>query len=123
MSAFGLTPEPDSSEPKAKVSTDLLADFEPRKVSRPAPDLSESDRAAKAAGFTSREPVSIPYERPTRRNRRPPEQSHPLSIRTPDSILRRFIAYADERNMSYSQALESLLNDSDRLAVIKREGK
>ena len=122
MSSFGLNPEPDETAPKPQVAKDLIANLVPRKSPRPISNLAESDKAAADAGFTSRDPSSKPqtYVRPTRR-RRTPEQSYPLSMRTPVSILERFIAYAEERKLSYPLALESLLDDSQELARIRGE--
>ena len=116
MGDFGLEPE-EPHKPKTEFAADLLANIKPRNIPKPVIPISEGDEAAQRAGFTSREPsVRVaPYTRPTR-VRRKLEQSYPLSMRTPVSILERFIAYAEAKKLSYPLALESLLNDSDDLA-------
>jgi hypothetical protein len=120
--AFGLNDDANTpAVSSAQVTTDLIANIKPRPAPRPAANIAESDKAAAAAGFTSREPAAkttLPYDRPTRRKRKL-EQCYPLSMRTPVSILERFIRYAEEHKLSYPLALESLLDESDKLANLR----
>lgn len=117
---FGLGIDDPIATPSApaapSVATELLSGLRPRIAARPQSPLIESDENAKKAGFTSREPNSAAvvssYTRPTRQ-RRKQEQTFPLSMRTPESILRRFIAYAEKHKLSYPLALEKLLDESE----------
>ena len=106
------------------VATDLISSVKPRTSSRSTINTAESDRVAGAAGFTSREPSAAvavaPYATP-RRQKRPPEVRTPLSMSVPRSVHVRFRDFADERNLSYPDALEKLLNDSELLQRLERK--
>jgi len=121
MADFGLKSE-EPAVPKPQVNVSLLSNIKPREAPRPTSHVAESDRAAEATGFTSREPGPKfePYIRPARRKRKQ-EQTYPLSMRAPVSILQRFIAYAERHKLSYPFALERLLDESESLATMRGE--
>ena len=107
-----------------QVAADLLSSVKPRTSSRSTSNAAESDRVAAAAGFTSREPSAAipvaPYATP-RRQKRPPEIRTPLSMMVPRSVHVRFRDFADERNLSYPEAIEKLLDDSELLQRLERK--
>jgi hypothetical protein len=125
MADFGLNL--DETQKKPEVSTDLLASIKPRSSSRVNVDIAESDRNATSAGFRSREsvpavfPEEVNYMTPRRRKRKP-EPTTPLSMRPPRSVHARFRDYADRLKISYPEALEKLLDDSDTLARLEQRG-
>ena len=121
MADFGLKAD-EPATPKPQVNVGLISSIKPRVSPRPIPHMAESDKAAEASGFTSREPGPKfePYIRPARRKRKQ-EQTYPLSMRAPVSILQRFIAYAERHKLSYPFALERLLEESESLAAIRGE--
>lgn len=117
MSGFGLSPEPDETpteEQKPTLATDLLAGLRGGRTKRPPISLTESDKLAQEIGFTSREPGSkVSYSRPTRkRQKRAVEFTFALNMRVRESLLNRFIAYCDEKALSYPEALEQLMNEA-----------
>jgi hypothetical protein len=121
MADFGLKPEgPDV--PKPKVNVGLISNIKPREVPRPTAHIAESDRAAEATGFTSREPGPKvePYIRPLL-GKRKPEQRYPLSLMPTVETRLRFNAYAKKHNLSLPLALERLLDESESLATMRGE--
>ena len=121
MADFGLKRE-EPAVPKPQVDVDLISSIKPRESRHPITNIAESDRVAEAAGFTSREPGPKfePYIRPARQKRKH-EQTYPLSMRAPVSILQRFIAYAEKHKLSYPFELERLLEESESLAMMRGE--
>jgi hypothetical protein len=127
MSDFGLKAEGGENRAdtaKRALPVDLIAGVKPRAVSRQMIDAVESERAADALGFRSREPgASSSGGSTTRvlRKKRAPEDTSPLALRLRVSLHKRFLAYADAHGgLSYPAALERLLDESEGLA---RSGK
>jgi hypothetical protein len=118
-SDFGLMSD-ESVLQKPQVATDLISSIKPRTTPRSSVNLAESDRIAVSAGFTSREPSISPeqieavYATP-RRKRRAPEPKTPFSTMLRKSLHERLRDFADRRNMSYPDVIETLLNDSEQL--------
>jgi hypothetical protein len=114
MSDFGLS---DATNGRNKTDHRALIDsIKPRAEGELKVDVKESDKAAESAGYNSREakpPVdtSAAFATP-RRKKSVPEVMTPLSMRLRRSVHVRFIEFADERNLSYPEALELLLNNS-----------
>jgi hypothetical protein len=125
MADFGLKND-EPSPAKPHVAPDLLASIKPRSAPRPSINVAESDRLAATAGFTSREPSHLAvdpreiYGTP-RRAKREPEPMTPLSMKLRRSLHKRFRDFADERKLSYPEALEKLLNDSEILERLERK--
>lgn len=107
------------------VAVDLISAVKPRPITRSREGTAESDRLAGTVGFTSREPTPAaaiaPYATP-RRVKRQSEVMTPLSMRVPRSVHVRFRDFADDRKLSYPDALEKLLNDSELLQRIETKG-
>lgn len=103
---FGFIPE--SEEPEA----DLALQFKPTPVHRPLHPMEELDRAAGAAGFSSREPSELaPDATPARRrriNREPATRA--LAIRMTEPQFRRFLSCADRHQLTYSETISHLLD-------------
>jgi hypothetical protein len=123
MGDFGL--KLDETQKKPEVAKDLLAGMKPRASSRSNVDLAESDRNAVSAGFRSRESVPAVFSDPgnymtPRRRKREPEPTTPLSMRPPRSVHARFRDYADGLKISYPEALEKLLDESETLARLQQ---
>lgn len=116
----------ESAPTKPQVSTNLLAHIKPRTAPRPSINIAESDRAAESVGFSSREPssarppVAEVYGTP-RRQKRTPEPTTAISMRVPRSIHVRFRDFADERKLSYPEALEKLLDNNEILERLERK--
>ena len=114
MSKFGLNLVEDEERPSdlSKLS-DRLATF-PAVTTRHSIDLVASDAAAAVHGFTSREPITAAHERPAvQRSRRRiglAEPTRHLAIRLTESQYSRFVAYADEHQLTYHDALCRLLD-------------
>jgi hypothetical protein len=114
---FGLkNDEPVTSQ----VATELIGSIKPRIAPRGPVNLAEIDRVATSAGFTSREPSAAPppatelYATP-KRKKKAPEPTTPLSMRLRISVHRRFRDWADDRKLSYPEALEKLLDANEVL--------
>ena len=102
-SKFGFVPEEEERK------EDLALQFVPTPVDRPRHSILESDRAAVAVGFASREHNAQP--KPVRRRRVNRETSfRMLSIRTPETLFARFLRYADRHELTYHDALAQLLD-------------
>ena len=121
MADFGLKTE-DPAVPKTQVNVGLISSIKPREAPRPTGNIGESDRAAEATGFTSREPGPKvePYIRPLRKKHKQ-EQRYPLSMRPTVTTIERFNAYADKHKLSLPLALERLLDESESLATMRGE--
>ena len=121
MADFGLKPE-EPAIPKSQVNVGLISNMKPRETPRPITHIAESDRAAEASGFTSREPGPKvePYIRPLRKKYKQ-EQRYPLSMRPTVTTIERFNAYADRHKLSLPLALERLLDESESLAALRGE--
>lgn len=121
MADFGLKTE-ESTVSKPQVNLDLISNIKPREAARPTSHIAESDRAAEATGFTSREPGPKvePYIRPLL-GKRKPEQRYPLSLMPTVETRLRFNAYAKKHNLSLPLALERLLDESESLATMRGE--
>jgi hypothetical protein len=119
MPDFGVQPipgskdEPTTDKPKG-VDPSAVASFKPAARRQRPINLSDSDKVAEGAGFTSREPGPkvVPYVVP-RKKKRVPEQPCPLSMRAPLSVVERFLRYAEKYNLSNPLALERLLDVND----------
>lgn len=113
MNKFGLLEE--KSKPSLKSSLgDRLAEF-PAVRSRVAPNLEAMDAAAAEHGFISREVPAQAGTRSAVRRRRvvSGEPTRHLAIRLPASAYDRFVAYADDRKLTYHDALLELLDRAD----------
>lgn len=121
MADFGLKSE-EPAVPKPQVNVSLLSNIKPREAPRPTSHVAESDRAAEATGFTSREPGPKvePYIRPLMEKRKV-EQRYPLSMMPTVTIVQRFKDYAKRHKVSLPDALELLLDESESLATMRGE--
>lgn len=121
MADFGLKRE-DSTVTKPQVNTELLSNIKTRPQLRHSSDMEESDRVAANSGFTSREPGTReePLVRPILKKPKQ-KQRYALSIMPTVETRNRFHFYAETRNLSYPQALERLLEESEDLAVLRGE--
>lgn len=120
MADFGLTADDDKT--RKNDGSELLVGLKPRIRNPSSVTTHDSDETAMRAGFISREarPATMP-SRP-RKIKTPVEQSFPTSVRLKASLLERFIEYCrvhahdplrpDETALSYSEAIERLLNES-----------
>ncbi|MBB5061623.1 hypothetical protein HDF16_006359 [Granulicella aggregans] len=84
-------------------------------VSKPRPHLSPdiSDKLATTHGFASRDHSDrflggIPVRRPVRGTTS--EETKQLAIRMPVSLYKDFLAFADGRRLTYSEAIRALLD-------------
>jgi macrodomain Ter protein organizer (MatP/YcbG family) len=93
---------------KAEEEDDPALSFQPVPRPRPATVLAEFDQAAQGHGFTSREKAA-----PRRRRRVVRQESTRfLAIRASETLFNRFVEYADRYQLTYSDALEQLLDNS-----------
>ena len=112
MSKFGLDPESDEDSTSSINLADRLAAF-PVTTPRPRIDLAEVDQAAAAHGFISREQSNPSANSHGRRRRLAAvEPTRHLAIRLPLSHYDRFVAFADEHQLTYHDALAKLLKDA-----------
>lgn len=102
---FGLVDEPDETPEQPTRMLDLSS-FAP--VSKRAPiDLARVDAAAASHGFVSRE---APSPSPRRRRVATLAPARALAVRMLESEFRRFVAYADREELTYSDAIQKLLD-------------
>ena len=113
MSKFGLEPEEEETQPLSDLSA-KLASFPPVSP-RQRLDLAAVDAAAAQHGFVSRESTAQGYANSGRRRRFGTlEPTRHLAIRLPVSQYDRFVAYADEHQLTYHDALARLLSEVGR---------
>ena len=104
-SKFGLADEVDESPEPSQRKIDLSG-FAP--VSKRTPiDVARADAAAATHGFVSREAPSPPVRR---RRVASMEPARALAVRMLESEFRRFVAYADREELTYSAAIQKLLD-------------
>ena len=113
MSKFGLEPESGSNDDPSV--SERLAAF-PRVQPRVKLDLAAVDAAAAPHGFVSREAlpaISQPSVAQGRRRRLgTPEPTRHLAIRLTVRQYDRFVAYADQHQLTYHDALAQLLDEA-----------
>lgn len=97
-SKFGFEPEPPPLDP--------ALEFAPTPVKRSEVPVFEMDRAAREAGFESREPKVSRRRRRTLRETR----NRFLAIRFTEADCVRFQRFADKKNMTYADAILHLLD-------------
>ena len=97
-SKFGFEPEPPPVDP--------ALEFAPTPVKRSEVPIFEVDRAAKLAGFESREPRAV------RRRRRAVREARNrfMAVRFTEANYERFVRFADAKNMTYADAVMHLLD-------------
>ena len=105
MSNFLDLDSEDRNETSSSGLRDLLAKVPvATPPTRLHPDV--SDRLAQQHGFSSREPAQ-----PRRQPRGVPvEETRQLSIRMPVSLYNEFLSFADERKLTYNEAIRVLLD-------------
>jgi hypothetical protein len=98
-SKFGFEPEPPPIDPALEFAPTPVKRSEMRPVF-------EVDRAAKLAGFESREP------RPVRRRRRAVREARNrfMAVRFTEANYDRFVRFADAKNMTYADAIMHLMD-------------
>lgn len=109
MNKFGLLEE---EEPAEKSISERLSSFRAVRP-RATVDLPAIDAAAAPHGFVSREAPIVPVESRAQGRRRraiPSEPTRHLAIRLPASGYDRFVAYADNKRLTYHDALLELLD-------------
>lgn len=97
-SKFGFEPEPPPIDP--------ALEFAPTPIRRSDVPIHEVDRAARDAGFESREPRAVRRRRRTVREAR----NRFLAIRFTEADCARFQRFADKKNMTYADAVLHLLD-------------
>lgn len=112
MSKFGLEADGVEDENKSHDFATRLATFPPA-APRPRLDLPAVDAAAAPHGFVSREAAQF-VAGPQGRRRRlgNVEPTRHLAIRLTISQYQRFVAYADEHQLTYHDALAKLLEET-----------
>jgi hypothetical protein len=91
---------------KGPLADDLTAKAEAvKQTDLPTFEPGIADSIAEAGGFPSREAYA-----PVRRDRSQQEATQALTMRLPQSQLRRFVAYAEREGLSYPKALVRLLD-------------
>jgi hypothetical protein len=121
MSNFLDLDDTPSREPAPTPSPDLRSLVASVPVSRPRPYLNPqvSDQLAAQHGFASRDhsdrflgTTGIPSRRTVRGA--VAEETKQLSIRMPLSLYTEFLAFADEKKLTYSEAIKALLDSRQK---------
>jgi hypothetical protein len=102
---FGLVDESDELPEVAQRKIDLSG-FPPV-VKRSPIDVARVDAVAASHGFVSREAISPPTRR---RRTASTESARHLAIRMTETEYKRFVAYADLYELTYSGAIKKLLD-------------
>lgn len=111
MNKFGLMEsETERDRNELQDFSEKIAAFPPAKP-RPTINLAEVDAAAAPHGFVSREAIPLPPTHGRRRRRISVEPTRHLAMRLAVSQYDRFVAYADQRRLTYHDALAQLLDD------------
>jgi hypothetical protein len=97
-SKFGFEPEPPPVDP--------ALEFAPTPVKRGEVPMYEVDRAAKLAGFESREPKAARRRRRTVRE----VANRFMAVRFTEANYERFVRFADAKNKTYADAIMHLLD-------------
>jgi len=107
--SFGFQPIEAEKEENSVVDPALL--FVPKPVDRPHIPLAQLDAVAASAGFSSREPVATQ----TRRRRRtvPKLPQRTLPIRLVEDEYQRFLRFADQLGMTYSETVSWLMDEAN----------
>lgn len=109
MSKFGLdSPASDDTHRVPRDLSERLAEF-PAVTTRHTIDVTASDAAAAAHGFVSREAAPQTTTK-TRRRVGVVEPTRHLAIRLTETQYARFVAYADEYQLTYQDAVVRLLD-------------